>query len=148
MATRSLTVDSTQWRVDTNYVRADANQYIFAYRTKESERTLPEYYSRKIFNELVALPADEKSREVAVKVLDDVVKLNERLRDNDSRFDAMLKTVDYLLKQIAVYIESRQILAIAAQVQKEIQRKKDAEIKQLLYEKIESDEIMELMAVI
>ena len=145
MATRSLTVDFTQWRVDSTYWRADANQYIFGYRTKESERALPEYYSKKIFDELIALPAEEKSREVAVTVLDYVVAIDDRLKQEDGRFDAMLKTVDYLLKQVATYIESRQILAVVTQVQKKVQSKKDEEIRKLLFDKIENDEILELM---
>ena len=109
---------------------------------------LPQYYSRKVFDERVSLPQDAKSNQVAISVLDDAKDLEKRLAKGDRDYTDMVEQTDHMLKQVAVYVESQQIYSVVRRIEAKIKAKRDNEIARLskeIQERNDDEEFVELM---
>ena len=89
---------------------------------------LPQYYSKKAILDYkrVELPQEPVSNRVAIQVLDQAAKVWNRMEANDSRLGDMLAKVAGLERQIAVYVEGREIYNIVTELKQRIQARKDA----------------------
>ncbi len=104
---------------------------------------LPQYYSKKAILDYkrVELPQEPVSNRVAIQVLDQAAKVWNRFEGNDSRLGDMLAKVATLERQIAVYVEGREIYNIVTELKQRIQARKDA--KDADDEEIEINEMLD-----
>ena len=88
---------------------------------------LPQYYRDiKIPDyRLIALPQDETANAVAIDVLDKIGEIWSRLQESDRHFAAMLKQLDTIGRQVATFIESRQIYQLVELVETRIRIEQD-----------------------
>ena len=89
---------------------------------------LPKYYRDLKIEDyrVVQLPADEKANAVAIEVLDKIAEIWQQLEDDDKHFAAMLAQVDQIERQVAIFIESRQIYRLVALVETRIRIEQQA----------------------
>mgnify|MGYP001618137064 FL=1 len=89
---------------------------------------LPKYYRDLKIEDyrVVQLPADEKANAVAIEVLDKIAEIWQQLEDDDKHFAAMLAQVDQIERQVATFIESRQIYRLVALVETRIRIEQQA----------------------
>ena len=99
---------------------------------------LPQYYrDLKIADfSSIALPQDRKSNEVAIEVINKIAEIWQQLEENDRHFTEMLAQVDQIQRQVAIFIESRQIYRLVELVetririeQQQAQARRDANLK-------------------
>ena len=110
---------------------------------------LPQYYRDLKIHDYrsIALPADETANAVAIDVLDKIGEIWIQLEASDRHFAAMLEQIDTISRQVATFIESRQIYRLVALVetririeQQQVQARADAQRT----EDEEGDEFMNL----
>lgn len=93
----------------------------------------------------IPLPTDDTSAKVAVEVMEGLEELWADLKARDRHFETMLAEVDHLIKQTAVYLESRRLEQLLEQTKQRIQAAKDAQLAAQRAEEAEINEIMELL---
>ena len=88
---------------------------------------LPQYYRDiKIPDyQLITLPQDEIANAVAIDVLDKIGEIWSLLQESDRHFSAMLKQLDTISRQVATFIESRQIYQLVELVETRIRIEQD-----------------------
>lgn len=113
-------------------------------------RRLPQYYSRRNLDgfEQVQLPQEDKANAISLEVLPKLARIQEQLNARHLDFTRMLEQAERLERLVATYIESQQISILMAETKARIYAARDAEIARLMEERMEKEEIMELMQIL
>lgn len=110
--------------------------------TSRRIRSLPQYYSRRIFDKKIQLPQEPHANQVAIEVLDQAVGLIDS--DNDDSFHEKLAAVTQLQRIVAAQVsESRAIYDVIEKVKRRIEE--NVALRAVADEEDEVKELMELM---
>lgn len=101
----------------------------------------PRYYSQR-WGE-IDLPQEQESNEVAQEVVSQLEDIEREMDDGSEAFARFMQRIENLQRDISVFVESRQIADIAAQVETRVYLAKA--VKEMRDEEEEVNELMELL---